>query len=161
MLLKGIVRVVGRSDLEVGKFYASSFPDDEYQVIQIINHVLQDGEQSKLAVIYPQDGGLPSIGEIPSIEVYSEFPEVSIRIDPMSRTGSCFDQALAKGLFIVSGENAILLATPPRNLGWQSFSITASVTLDAHDMRDWCSFSDWKLVTIEGDEEKVLYSAHP
>lgn len=156
-MLKGIERIVARAHLEIGKFYFMRLMGDSPDIIQIVGHKTDGGDIQELGIIYPSDSSVITIGEIPSVEIYAEISNVAVRVDPTSMAGTNYEAAPRCGMFLISEQNAIFLARPPRGVGWQSVSITESATVDLLTVREWCSFSRWTLVSGDGDEERALY----
>jgi hypothetical protein len=97
------------------------------------------------------------IDDLPDYRPIVSLPEVHIRVDPPSATGSSGSATISKGTFFVSGLEAFVAAT----VGYRFWTvINLSTGQDARRERptSWVSFSRWLLVVEENGEEIPIAS---
>jgi hypothetical protein len=159
-MIRGIAATVRRQELVAGAFYLHPAYNREPFLIQAITAptAVQDGSPVYGLVFEPGTEDQLSLMELDQATTYALMPEVSIRIDPPSLSGTSRTLSFRRGMFFVSGEVPFVIASS----GFRGYSVvnlaTGSIEHRNFDREPWVSFNRWQLVVDENGEEVPIAS---
>lgn len=152
-MLRGIKRVVGSDQVVAGRFYLATFGHGESFIIQCVSPENPDGEL--LALYFNRSGeGDLFIGGFPSSEILVELPDISVRVDPPSFSGTPYSASLRPGMLLVEGEDILLTAPTGRTFGWAVVKLNDGSIANSRAYQRWAAFSRWWLV-MDDDQGEV------
>jgi len=157
--VRGVTRVVSAREMEVGRFYLEASQGSEPTLFQCIQTAIPfEGSTKQMALVYSLDG-MPNLAihDINWYETLVEMPNVSVRVDPPSISGTGTTTSLRMNTLIVIGSEAVI-NVPVGSRGWQSININTGRTIEQAIRREWVSFARWSLVVDEAGEEITIAS---
>jgi hypothetical protein len=158
-MILGIERVVDVRDLELGRFYLRFDYNEEPTVFQCVGFGEKEDGVPELRALWfaPQTQrplgveGLPSHGPIVAL------PEVHIRVDAPSMSGTNYTSNVRAGTFFISGDEAFI-AVPRQWQSWSLINISTGRRVVDGVQADWVAFSRWLLVINDNGEEIPIAS---
>jgi hypothetical protein len=131
---------VPAQQIEVGKFYLDTNPGGEPILFQCVEAATVTGEKSIMALVFsPSDSPPVSLTEVGAYDTLIEMPEVHLRIDPPSVTGTGMTTSLKMNTLIIADRQAII-AVGRRYGSWSAIDITTGRNIERALQREWVSF---------------------
>ena len=155
MALRGIEKVIRSHKAEPGRFYMHESYSDRGAHIFLCFLTGQEvkGSPEKQAA-YVNDPGEQKLQAhpIPDGETLIELPEVHVRGDAASLSATQSSSHIRPGMLIVLGDQALISVGASRGSRYLIEVATGGV-IEPNPSNVWASFSRWKLVTGDGDNE--------
>jgi hypothetical protein len=155
MEIRGVGGTSSAQDLQTGRFYRRQDYDGGTILFQVIEDARPEGVSKWALEFRPSSVGGARIEEIYGNAAFSEIPNVHLRVDPTSLAGDEHSTSTRAGMLLITGETALLLATPQRNYGWVAVDLGAG-KLASTRPTGWAWFSRWSLVVDAAEDETEL-----
>ena len=155
MEVRGIGKIGPIQDVEVGHFYRRYGYDANPVFFQAVEENASGGNQKKWALEFhaPSKGGA-RLAELHGPMNVTEVPGVHLRLDSSSLSGDEFSTGTSAGMLLMTNDQALLLATPPRGHGWVTVDLLSGKLLQGRPS-GWTLFQRWSLVVDDDDDEIV------
>lgn len=158
-MIRGILSTVRYESLVPGAFYLQQLYGSGPTLMQVATFH-QDNEADRHFGLHFEPGAAQElmISELDQHGYFALMPDVSVRVDPPSITGTPATHNLRAGNFFVSGEVPYVVAYSGR-IGHQIVNLATGVMEQRHFAREaWIAFSRWQLVVDENGEEVPIAS---
>jgi hypothetical protein len=158
-MIRGIEQVVDVREVEPGRFYLRLDYDEGTTVFQCIRIGGKEDDVPNLKALWFAPGTDRPLGieDLPNHGPVVALPEVHIRVDAPSMSGTNYTSNVCAGTFLVSSDEAIV-AVPTGSRGWTMVNISTGRPIADNWRADWVAFSRWLLVIDDNGEEIPIAS---
>jgi hypothetical protein len=157
-MILGIAGVVRVQDANVGQFYLEPVYGAEPRLFQCVNTgKIVDGESVNQALyFFPGEEMSIALEDFPFYNPVVAMPNVHVRVDPPSISGSSNMSTISAGQFLVVGNEPIVTAREGFR-HWRMMNLDTGKPAEG-PTGSWVSFSRWLLVVEENGEEIPIAS---
>lgn len=157
-MILGIDGVIRVQDAEVGRFYLEPVYGAEPRLFQCVSTgKVVDGEPANQALyFFPGEELSVVLDDLPYLNPVVAMPDVYVRVDPPSITGSSNMSSFSAGNFLAIGDEPFVTAHEGFRQ-WRMMNLNTGRPAQG-PTGSWVSFSRWLLVVEENGEEISIAS---
>ena len=155
-MIRGFDRIVAEHELEVGRFYMTHTYRGPalFQWVQTGQRVDDDYRRMPLNFTSAGDTDIRLYAGSDGSAPYIRLPDVHIRIDPESVSGSAFSTSIRASMLLVRGEEVFLTVPTTTHFEWSVVNLSTGQLQSGRFDHNWLAFTRWSLVMDDhvGDE---------
>jgi hypothetical protein len=157
-MILGIERVIDVHEVEPGRFYLQSYYDEDPVLFQCLLVGEREGVRDLKALRFAPGSQQPvSVASLPDGGPVVALPEVHIRVDAPSLSGTNHTASLRSGMFLVSGDEAFV-AVRQGFIDRAIINISTGRPAVGRGPQRWIAFSRWLLVIDDNGVEIAIAS---